>query len=129
MLVLVQKETYPRRLRAVRITNAVNNVECVAVTETAQQLSIQWARGEISGEAMRSALLAKHSLRQAHPLCDGNTRTIVMMMTFFAVSIVLLGLSAIGAFAQSDAPDTHALLQEISKLLEAYSRGILNSDS
>jgi len=29
----------------------------------------------------------------------------------------------------SDAPDTHALLQEISKLLEAYSRGILNSDS
>ena len=65
MLVLVRKETYPRRLRAVRIANAVNKVEGVPVTETARQLSAQWVRGEISGEAMRSALLAKHR-RAAH---------------------------------------------------------------
>jgi len=56
----VLKETYPRRLRAVRIANAVNKVEGVPVTETAQQLSAQWVRGEITGEAMRAALLAKH---------------------------------------------------------------------
>ena len=65
MLVLVLKETYPRRLRAVRIANAVNKVEGVPVTETAQQLSAQWARGEITGEAMRAALLAKHR-KHAH---------------------------------------------------------------
>ena len=60
MLVLVQKKTYSRRLRAVRVANAVNKVEGVPVTENARNLSAQWARGEITGEAMKSALLEKH---------------------------------------------------------------------
>ena len=61
----MQKETYPRRVRAIRIANAINKVEGVPVTETARQLSAQWARGEITGEAMRSALLVKHG-KHAH---------------------------------------------------------------
>jgi len=59
----VRKETYPRRLRAVRIANAINKVEGVQVTEAARQLSAQWARGDITGDAMRTALLVKHGKR------------------------------------------------------------------
>lgn len=61
----MRKENYPRRLRAVRIANAVNRVEGVPVTKNAQQLSAQWANGEITGEAMKSALLEKHK-QQIH---------------------------------------------------------------
>ena len=56
----MKKKTYPRRLRAVRVANAVNKVEGVPVTEAARRLSIQWANGEISGDAMKSALIAAH---------------------------------------------------------------------
>jgi len=63
VLVFVSKKTYPRRLRAIRIANAVNKVEGVPVTESAHRLSAQWARGEITGKAMKQALLEKH--RQA----------------------------------------------------------------
>ena len=45
---ILKKKTYPRRLRAVRVANAVNKVEGVPVTEAAQRLSIQWANGEIT---------------------------------------------------------------------------------
>jgi len=57
---ILKKKTYPRRLRAVRVANAVNKVEGVPVTEAAQRLSIQWANGEITGDAMKSALIATH---------------------------------------------------------------------
>ena len=56
----MRKKTYNQRLRAVRIANAVNEVEGVPITESARKLSLQWANGEITGEAMRSTLIAKH---------------------------------------------------------------------
>ncbi|MDA8233404.1 MAG: hypothetical protein M0Z31_01085 [Clostridia bacterium] len=51
---------YSKRLAAVRLANAVNNIEGVPVTPQAKRLSAQWARGEISGSAMKAALISKH---------------------------------------------------------------------
>ena len=51
---------YPRRDRAVRVAYAVNNIEGVPVTDNARRLSAQWAGGDITGETMKSTLLAKH---------------------------------------------------------------------
>jgi len=39
----------------------VNKIEGVPVTAQAKELSARWARGEISGSAMKSALIAKHT--------------------------------------------------------------------
>jgi len=58
---LLKNKTYPRRIRAVRITNAINKVEGVPITESARRLFAQWARGEITGKAMKAELLAKHT--------------------------------------------------------------------
>jgi hypothetical protein len=49
-----------KRLTAVKLANAVNKIEGVPVTDQAKELSAKWARGEISGSAMKSALIAKH---------------------------------------------------------------------
>ena len=50
-----------RRLKAVKLADAVNKIEGAPVSENAMKLSAQWARGEISGETMKSALIAAHS--------------------------------------------------------------------
>ena len=49
-----------RRLKAVKLANAVNKIEGVPVTSQAKKLSDQWVRGEISGAEMKAALIAKH---------------------------------------------------------------------
>jgi hypothetical protein len=49
-----------KRLTAVKFANAVNKIEGVPVTTQAKKLSAQWARGEISGSAMKAALISKH---------------------------------------------------------------------
>ena len=51
---------HSKRLTAVKFANAVNKIEGVPVTTQAKKLSAQWARGEISGSAMKAALIAKH---------------------------------------------------------------------
>ena len=51
-------------MRAVRIANAINKVEGVPVTAEAKKLSSLWAKGEITGEAMLTALINKHSRPQ-----------------------------------------------------------------
>ena len=53
-------QDYSRRLNAVKLADAVNKIEGVPVTENARRLSAQWARGEITGEEMKAALLKKH---------------------------------------------------------------------
>jgi hypothetical protein len=55
-----------RRLRAVKLANAVNKIEGVPVTSQAKKLSAQWLRGEISGAEMKAMLIAKHK----HPAVD-----------------------------------------------------------
>jgi len=52
--------TDSRRLKAVKLAYAVNKIEGVPTTENARRLSSQWARGEITGEEMKSSLFTKH---------------------------------------------------------------------
>lgn len=44
-----------------KTADAINAIEGVPVTDYARTLSRCWARGELTGEQMRAALLASHS--------------------------------------------------------------------
>lgn len=48
------------RLQAVKLADALNAIEGCPVSSYAKALSDSWARGELTGEQMRSALLASH---------------------------------------------------------------------
>lgn len=60
----MSRQNYSRRLKAVRLADAINKIEGVPVTANARQLSSLWARGLITGEEMKAALLKKHSRTQ-----------------------------------------------------------------
>lgn len=49
-----------RRMTAVKTADAINAIEGVPVSNYARTLSLCWARGEITGEQMKAALLASH---------------------------------------------------------------------
>ena len=49
-----------KRITAVKTADAINAIEGVPVSLYARKLSASWARGEITGEQMRSALLLSH---------------------------------------------------------------------
>ena len=49
-----------RRLAAVKTADAINAIEGAPVSDYARRLSSSWARGEITGEQMKAALLASH---------------------------------------------------------------------
>lgn len=49
-----------RRVAAVKTADAINAIEGVPVSDFARQLSVRWARGELTGEEMQEALLAYH---------------------------------------------------------------------
>ena len=49
-----------RRIAAVKTADAINAIEGVPVSNYARMLSRSWARGELSGEQMKAALLASH---------------------------------------------------------------------
>lgn len=49
-----------RRLAAVKTADAINAIEGVPVSDYARTLFRCWARGEMTGEQMKSALLASH---------------------------------------------------------------------
>ena len=49
-----------KRTAAVKVADTLNNIEGVPVTAFAKELSAKWAKGEITGEQMKAALLAKH---------------------------------------------------------------------
>ena len=49
-----------KRTAAIKVADTLNNIEGVPVTSYAKELSEKWAKGEITGEQMRAALLAKH---------------------------------------------------------------------
>ncbi len=46
-----------RRIAAVKTADAINAIEGVPVSNYARMLSRSWARGELSGEQMKAALL------------------------------------------------------------------------
>ena len=49
-----------RRLAAVKTADAINAIEGAPVSDYAKTLSAAWTRGELTGEQMKSALLASH---------------------------------------------------------------------
>ncbi len=49
-----------RRISAVKLADALNKIEGVPVSAKAKTLSLQWARGEITGTQMKAALIDAH---------------------------------------------------------------------
>ncbi len=49
-----------KRIQAIKVADALNSIEGVPVSDYAKELSEKWARGEISGDEMKAALLKKH---------------------------------------------------------------------
>lgn len=49
-----------RRVAAVKTADAINAIEGVPVSDYARTLSALWAKGELTGEQMKAALLASH---------------------------------------------------------------------
>ena len=49
-----------RRIAAVKAADAINAIEGVSVSDYAKTLSACWARGEITDQQMKAALLASH---------------------------------------------------------------------
>lgn len=49
-----------KRVAAVKTADAINAIEGVPVSDYAKSLSAAWARGDLTGEQMKSALLASH---------------------------------------------------------------------
>ena len=49
-----------KRVAAVKTADAINAIEGAPVSDYAKKLSASWARGELSGEQMKAALLAYH---------------------------------------------------------------------
>lgn len=53
-------QTLNRRIAAVKAADAINAIEGVPVSDYAKELSDRWARGEITDQQMKAALLASH---------------------------------------------------------------------
>lgn len=51
---------YLKRVSAIKLADTLNKIEGVPVSEYARSLSEKWAKGEISGEEMKAALIAVH---------------------------------------------------------------------
>jgi len=49
-----------RKAAAVKTADAINAMGGVPVSEYATELSLRWARGEITGEQMKQLLLSHH---------------------------------------------------------------------
>ena len=49
-----------KRVAAVKTADAINAIEGAPVSDYAKKLSASWARGELTGEQMKAALLAYH---------------------------------------------------------------------
>ena len=54
-----------KRIAAVKTADAINAIEGAPVSGYARKLSASWARGELTGEQMKTALLASHKLMAA----------------------------------------------------------------
>lgn len=53
-------QVYAKRKSAIKLADTLNKIEGVPVSEYARQLSEKWARGEITGQQMKEALIASH---------------------------------------------------------------------
>lgn len=60
-----------RRIAAVKTADAINAIEGAPVSNYARTLSRCWARGELTGEQMKAALLASHRKLAEQVRCRG----------------------------------------------------------
>ena len=60
------RQTNKKRITAVKTADAINAIEGAPVSDYARRLSASWARGELTGEQMKTALLASHKLMAAN---------------------------------------------------------------
>lgn len=51
-------KTKEKRLRAVKIANAINSIEGVPLSDKVKQISERWANGEITSEQMKKEVIA-----------------------------------------------------------------------
>ena len=51
---------FHRRIAAVKTADTINAIEGVPVSDYARTLSLLWAKGDLSGEQMKAALLEYH---------------------------------------------------------------------
>lgn len=49
-----------KRQTAIKVADTLNMIEGVPVSDLAKELSVKWAKGEISGEEMKAKLIAMH---------------------------------------------------------------------
>lgn len=56
----MDKTALARRITAVKAADAINAINGVPASEYARTLSERWAKGELSGQQMKAALLAYH---------------------------------------------------------------------
>ena len=56
----MNKNQLNRRVAAVKTADAINAIEGAPVSNYAKKLSASWARGELTGEQMKAALMAYH---------------------------------------------------------------------
>ena len=69
-----------RRIAAVKAADAINAIEGVPVSDYAKTLSACWARGEITDQQMKSALLASH--RRLVATVYSNDRNVIYIVYF-----------------------------------------------
>lgn len=51
---------YSKRITAIKVADTLNKIEGVPVSDFARELSDKWAKGEITGNQMKAALIAAH---------------------------------------------------------------------
>ena len=51
-------QIYSKRKTAIKLADTLNNIEGVPVSAYARELSDKWAKGEITGQQMKAALVS-----------------------------------------------------------------------
>lgn len=54
----MEQQIKNRRVAAAKAADAINAIEGAPVSDYARNLSVRWAKGEITGEEMQSSLLS-----------------------------------------------------------------------
>lgn len=53
-----------KRITAVKVADALNQIEGTPVSDYARELSDKWAKGEITGQQMKEELIDKHKTKK-----------------------------------------------------------------
>lgn len=65
----MDQQVRSRRLAAIKVADAINAIEGAPVSDYVRGLSDRWARGEITGDEMKTALLDYYRQKavEVHP--------------------------------------------------------------